>query len=88
MNQSKFLAITCNSLKAQQNSHTRAAIGFSFAFHWLENWCEIFDLNAKPSNRNHVITFDSNLKTTLSCLQQGKPNLERVLFLNFVTFPQ
>ena len=72
MNQSKFLAITCNSLKARQNSHTQAAIRFSFAFHWLENWCVIFSLNAKPSNRNHVITFRQSFENCSITCTTGK----------------
>ena len=60
MNQSQFLAITCNSLKAQDGS-----IGFGFASHWLKNWRESFKPITKRSNRNHVITFDSHLKTAL-----------------------
>ena len=65
MNQSQFLAITCNSLKAREKSRVRGAIGFGFASHWLKNWCESFKPITKRSNRNHVITFDSHLKTAL-----------------------
>ena len=63
INQSQFLAITCYSLKAPEKSRVRGAIGFGFASHWLKNWRESF----KRSNRNHVITFDSHLKTALKC---------------------
>ena len=44
MNQSEFLAITCNLLKAREKSRVQGAIGFGFAFasHWLKNWREIF----------------------------------------------
>ena len=39
MNQSQFLAITCNSLEAQEKSHLHGAIhGFGFASSWLKNW--------------------------------------------------
>ena len=74
MNQSQFLAITCNSLKAQEKSHVHGAIGLGFASHWLKNWRESFTPITKrsSSNRNHVITFDSNLKTAL--LEHGKYN--------------
>ena len=65
MNQSQFLAITCNSLKAREKSRVRGAIGFCFASHWLKNWRESFEPITKRSNRNHVITFDSHLKTAL-----------------------
>ena len=67
MNQSQYLAITCNSLKAREKSRVRVAIGFGFGFasHWLKNWCEYFKPITKSSNRNHVITFDNHLKTAL-----------------------
>ena len=42
MNQSQFLAITGNSLEAQEKSCVHGAIGFGFAFHWLKNWHESF----------------------------------------------
>ena len=65
MNQSKFLVITCNSLKAREKSRVHGAIGFGFASHWLKNWRESFKPITKRSNRNHVITFDGHLKTAL-----------------------
>ena len=65
MNQSHFLAITCNSLKAREKSREQGAIALGFASHWLKNWRECFKPITKRSNRNHVITFDSNLKTAL-----------------------
>ena len=65
MNQSQFLAITCNSLKALEKSRVHGAIGFGFASHWLKNWRESFKPITKRSNRNHVITFESHLKTAL-----------------------
>jgi len=33
MNQSQFLAIICNSLKAREKSHVHGAIDFSFVPH-------------------------------------------------------
>ena len=33
MNQSQFLAITCNSLKTREKSRVHGAIGFGFACH-------------------------------------------------------
>ena len=66
INQSQILAITCNSLKAREKSRVHGAIGFGFASHWLKNWRESFKPITKRSNRNHVITFDSHLKTALS----------------------
>ena len=64
MNQSEFLVITCNSLEAREKSRIHGAIGFGFATDWLKNWREPFKPITKRSN--HVITFDSRLKTALS----------------------
>ena len=36
MNQSQFLATTCNSLKAREKSRVHGAIGFGFDSHWLK----------------------------------------------------
>ena len=68
INQSQFLAITCNSLKAREKSRIHGAIGFGFSSLWLKNWCESFKPITKSSNRNHVVTFDRHLKTALSFL--------------------
>ena len=65
MNQSQFLAITCNLLEAREKSRVQGAIGFGFASRWLKNWRESFKPITKRSNRNHVITFDSHLKSAL-----------------------
>ena len=65
MNQSQFLAITCNSLEGREKSREHGTIGFGFASHWLKNWRDSFKPITKRSNRNHVITFDSHLKTVL-----------------------
>ena len=64
MNQSQFLAITCNSPEAREKSRVHGAIGFAFASNWLKNWRDSFKPITKPSN--HVITFDSHLKTAQS----------------------
>ena len=69
MNQSQLLAITCNSLKTREKSRVRGAISFGFASHWLKNWRESFKPITKRSNRNHVITFDSHLKTAMEQLK-------------------
>ena len=66
INQSQFLVIVCNSLKAREKSRVHGAIGFGFDSHWLKNWRESFKPITKRSNRNHVITFDSHLKIALS----------------------
>ena len=65
MNQSQFLAITCNSLEAREKSRVHGVIGFGFASHWLKNWRDSLKPITKRSYRNHVITFDSHLKTAL-----------------------
>ena len=65
MNQSEFLVITCNSLEAREKSRVHGAVGFGFAYHWLKNWRESFQPITKRSNRNHVITFNSHLKSAL-----------------------
>ena len=69
MSQSQFLAITCNSLKAREKSRVQGGIALGFAYHWLKNWRESLKPITKRSNRNHVITFDSDLKTALSLRQ-------------------
>ena len=62
MIQTQSQEITSNSLETREKSRVHGAIGFCFASHWLKNWRESF----KPiTNRNHVITFDSHLKTAL-----------------------
>ena len=51
MNQSQFLAITCNSLEAREKSRVHGALGFGFASHWLKNWRDSFKPITKRSNR-------------------------------------
>ena len=70
-NQSQFLEITCNTLKAREKSRLHGAIGFGFASHWLKNWRESFKPITKRSNRNYIITFDSHLKTALDSSYQN-----------------
>ena len=65
MNQSQFLAITCNSLKEREKLRVHCVIGFGFASRWLKNWHKSLKPITKHSNRNRVITFDSHLKTAL-----------------------
>jgi len=71
MNQSQFLAMTSNPLEAREKSRVHGAIGFGFASHWLRNWRDSFKPITKRSNRNQVITFDSQWKTAL-LLDKGK----------------
>ena len=66
MNQSQFPAIICNSLKAREKSRVHGAICFGLASHWLKNWRKSFKPITKRSDRNHVITFDSHLRTALN----------------------
>ena len=73
MNQSQFLAITCNSPEAREISRVHGAIGFGFASHWLKNWRESFKPITKRRNRNRVITFDSHLKTALKLIRNQHP---------------
>ena len=54
MNQSEFLANTCNSLEAREKSRVQGAIGF--ASHWLKNWRET---SSPIAGQFH---FDSRLK--------------------------
>ena len=71
MNQSQFLAMICNSREAREKSRVHSAIGFGFASHRLKNWWESFKPITKRSNRDHVLTFDSHLKTALwPCIQE------------------
>ena len=65
INQSQFLAITWNSPEAREKSRVRGAIGIGFASYWLKTRRESFKPIIKRSNRNHVITFHSHLKTAL-----------------------
>ena len=50
MNQSQFLAFTCNSLEARESSRVHGAIGFGLASHWLKNWRASFKPITKRSN--------------------------------------
>ena len=89
MNQSEFLAITCNSLEAREKSRVRGAIGFGFDSHWLKNWRESFKPITKRSNRNHVITFDSHLKTALSRVFsfRNRAEVKRKQIVTLVKYP-
>ena len=78
MNQSQFLAITCNSLEAREKSRVHGAIGF--ASHWLKNWRESFKPITTRNNRNHVIAFDGHLKTALNGLIRVKVLIRTQLF--------
>ena len=53
MNQSQFLAITCNSLEAREKSRVHGAIGFDFESHWLKSQSRIY---SRQSFENCSIT--------------------------------
>lgn len=64
MNQSEFLAMSCNLLKARQKLRVLGANCFGFGSHWLKNWRETF----KPSPSLAIAIkqlIDSHLKITL-----------------------
>ena len=48
-----------------RKSRVHGAIGFGFTSPWLKNWPKSFEPITKRSNRNHVITFESHLKTAV-----------------------
>ena len=52
INQSEFLAITWNLLKARENLRVQGAIGFGSASRWLKNWRKTFKPTTKSSKRN------------------------------------
>ena len=70
MNQSEYLAIACNLLKAREKSRVQGAIGFGFASNWLKDLRETFKPITKFSKHNRVITFDIHLKTALKLFLQ------------------
>ena len=45
MNQSEFLAITCNLLKAREKSRVQGGIVSGFAYNWLKNLARDFWAN-------------------------------------------
>ena len=69
MNQSEFLAITCNLFKARG----KGCDWFCYCFSLIKNLREIFKPISKTcSHRNRVITFDSHLKAALKNDPQQK----------------
>ena len=78
MDQSKFLAITCNSLKAREKSRVHGANGFDFTSRWWKNWRESCEPITKRSDRNHVnyfrLSFENCSKTMFS---RVNPSSER-----------
>jgi len=49
----------------REKSRVRGAVGFGFTSHWMKNWRESCKPIIKCDNHDHVITFDSHLKTAL-----------------------
>ena len=55
----------------RENECMQLAIGFGFASHWLRKWREFCQpiteqSKAKPKQMQIIITFDTQLKTTLN----------------------
>ena len=63
MNQSEFLAISRNSLKAREKWLVHGATGFGFASHWLKIWRKSFEPITKRSDRNHFRQSFENYST-------------------------
>ena len=66
MNQSQFLAIACNLLKAREKLRVQGGLSFGFSSRFLKNEREILKPITKDSDRNRVIIFDCHSKTSLS----------------------
>ena len=80
MNQSEFLAFTCNLFKVREKSLImQGAIGFGFASHWLKNWHEILKPITKCSNCKRVSTFDCHLKAAQIILIIKAPSVHLVV---------
>ena len=82
MNQSKFLAITCNLLKAREIARKRYD-WIWFCFSLVEQLTRDFQPVTKRSNRNHVITVERHLKTALGVVTiyqtNGKVDHRKIL---------
>lgn len=60
IDQSEFIAVSCNLFKARESSRVRLVLGF--AHRRLKNW-----RTTKPSDTDGgIITCDSHLKTTVT----------------------
>ena len=59
MNQSEFLAITCNLFEAREKSRVPGGIGLGFVSHWWKNWREIANSHLKTILTRRV--HESNL---------------------------
>ena len=77
MNQSQFLAITCNSLEAREKSRVRGAIGFGFDSHWLKSQLRN---NFRQSFENCSIQFrqsQSNASKSVLHAKREKPRVDK-----------
>ena len=60
MNQSDFLASTCNRRQARENTCGQVMIGFGLISHWLKKWREFVNQSqstVKQNQSNYQITF-------------------------------
>ena len=73
-NQSKFLTITYNLLKAWEKLHVQGVI--DFASHWLKNWFRIF----KPALTRH-----SNKIIANYCVSADESHLKMSTDLTFIS---
>ena len=62
MNQSDFLEIACDLVKAREKMARTRCDCYWFCISLNENWREILKPITKRSNRNRVITFDRRLE--------------------------
>ena len=65
MNQSEFLAFTCNSHKARENRADMVRLFLALLVFDIQTGASIFKPINTSSNRNCVTTFGSHLKTAL-----------------------
>ena len=61
MNQSQFLAITCNSLVAREKSRVHGAVCFGFDSHWLKTGASLL---SQLQSRNY---FRQSFENRSSC---------------------
>ena len=77
-----YFYCVCVTRSKREKSRVHGAISFGFASNWLKNWRDSFKPITKRSNRNHVITFDSHLKTAL----YAENNYASAIGLNLTPF--
>ena len=84
MNQSEYLAIPWNLLKALEKSRVQVAIGFGFPFHWLINWRAIFKPITVGSNCVRVNYFRQSFENCSMALWR---NCLLIYFFGCFSFP-